>query len=96
MRCIFLLLIAAYGGWIACQCQVDVTNSKSWAAGMMNCLLCYLLMVAIYLAINRMKDWKLLCLYSLVVAGFVAELVHRARANETHLAPDATQHRLFR
>ena len=70
MRYIFLLPIIAYGGFTTYLSRISPTNSYN-ASAVVNCLVFYIFLVLIYLSINRMKDWKFLLIYSLIVIGYV-------------------------
>ena len=80
MRFVFLLLIIACGGYVAglaaCLSRpILVSNYGALVSSWLNCLVFYLLLVAIYLAANGMKEWKFLLVYSLIVIGFFAKFV---------------------
>ena len=80
IRFFFLTTSLAYGVLIAVCSQVSSANHKSLAAQISNHFLWYACLVAGYLWVNRMKEWKTLVVASLLVLGFVVELVLRVRA----------------
>ena len=80
VRYFFLTIIIAYGVFVASMTQVSSMNYRQLASVVLNCLLFYFFLVAIYLWLNRLKDWKILILASTVVMGFVVELVARVQS----------------
>jgi hypothetical protein len=79
VRYTFLVIIIAYGAGIAIMTQVSSPNYQQLAGTVLNCFVVYLLAATGFLWVNRMKDWKPLLIASLVLIGFVFELVARVQ-----------------
>ena len=78
IRYISLVLIVIYGALIAFFSQAASLNYRHLAESVLRGVIFYFFMVAIYCWIMRLKNWKFLLLFSLVIFGFVLELTFRA------------------
>lgn len=79
MRLFFLILIIAYGVFVAWYALSAVTYSSisGHASASFNTLVFYLLCVFFYLVVNKIKSKELvfLLIYSVIVIGFVVRLI---------------------
>jgi hypothetical protein len=74
-----LVTILAYGVVIIALSQVSTPNYRSLAAIELNNFLCFVSLIAVYLTWTRMHKWKVLVPFSMIVAGFIFELVTRVQ-----------------
>lgn len=80
MRFLFLILIIAYGVFVAWHTLSAVTYSSipGHASASFNTLAFYLICVFFYLVINKVKSKELvfLLIYTFIVTGFVMRLIY--------------------
>lgn len=77
VRFILLFAILTDGLFLILLSQVSSTDYKALAKMELLGLTAFAIAVAIYLSMTRMKNWKLLLAFSLLVLGFVLELLNR-------------------
>ena len=80
IRFFLLTVIIAYGVLIAVGSQLSAPNYQILAAKVSNHFLWFAYLVGGYLWVNRMKQWKLLMVVSLIVLALVIELFLRVRS----------------
>lgn len=76
--CILLVAILTDGLLLMLLSQISSTDYQALAKLELLGFIGFALAVALYLSLTRMKHWKLLLPFSLLVSGFVLELLNRA------------------
>ena len=71
--------ILACCGLIVWHSLLNVTDDAvpAHASATLNIFVFYTICVAIYLSVNRGKEWKILTICSLIVIGFIGKLMLR-------------------
>lgn len=80
LRFFSLAVITAYGLLIAFTSQASSQDYEYLTGMVLEGLCLYLLMVGVYLRVTSLKDWKYLLALSILVGGFILELVIRAKS----------------